>query len=167
MSDEFVMPEWKQIAGYSRYEICGQGYIRERVTDNLVKPITLPYGQQIVRIQADDLSWHDVLVHKLVADTFIDNPDEYSIVCHKDDNPLNNNQDNLEWSPEQRGTMPFSKSDLTSPIYCYETDEIYDNAIAAAREFGCGLYDIARVCISDNDGLDGYYHFCFVKDIHK
>ena len=36
-------------------------------------------------------------VHKLVAKTFVDNPFDYVIVNHKDENKQNNCADNLEW----------------------------------------------------------------------
>jgi len=37
------------------------------------------------------------LIHRLVAQTFIPNPNNKSIVHHKDGNKLNNYVDNLEW----------------------------------------------------------------------
>ena len=36
-------------------------------------------------------------VHRIVAETFIDNPYNLPCVNHKDENPLNNCVDNLEW----------------------------------------------------------------------
>ena len=36
-------------------------------------------------------------IHRLVAETFIANPDNLPCVNHKDENPFNNHVDNLEW----------------------------------------------------------------------
>lgn len=40
---------------------------------------------------------HTVYVHRLVALAFIDNPNGYLEVNHKDENKSNNAVDNLEW----------------------------------------------------------------------
>lgn len=36
-------------------------------------------------------------IHRLVALAFIDNPNKYEFINHKDNNPSNNSMDNLEW----------------------------------------------------------------------
>lgn len=38
-----------------------------------------------------------VLMHRLVAEAFIPNPNDFPVINHKDENPLNNCVDNLEW----------------------------------------------------------------------
>lgn len=40
---------------------------------------------------------YNLMIHRLVAEAFCENPNNYTIVHHKDNNSLNNKADNLEW----------------------------------------------------------------------
>jgi len=53
-------------------------------------------GYEIVYLSVGSVK-HTKLVHRLVAITFIPNPDNKATVNHKDLNKLNNTPDNLEW----------------------------------------------------------------------
>jgi hypothetical protein len=53
-------------------------------------------GYLYVDLCIDGKSKH-FLVHRLIAEAFIDNPEKYPIINHKDNNPLNNRVENLEW----------------------------------------------------------------------
>lgn len=48
----------------------------------------------------------DVLVHQIVAETFIPNPNNYSKINHKDGNKSNNNVSNLEWIDDNIPNLP-------------------------------------------------------------
>ncbi|PZQ78023.1 MAG: hypothetical protein DI563_01670 [Variovorax paradoxus] len=37
------------------------------------------------------------LSHRLVAELYLENPDNNPLVCHKDDDPTNNHYSNLYW----------------------------------------------------------------------
>lgn len=72
------------------------------------------------------LNKKNFMVHSLVAKAFIDNPNNYSQINHKDGNPLNNNVNNLEWCSQKynvqhsiskqlkKSLIPFDKI----PIIC-------------------------------------------------
>lgn len=46
-----------------------------------------------------------VRIHRLVAEMFIENPNEYNQINHIDGNKLNNNIDNLEWTTNSKNTQ--------------------------------------------------------------
>lgn len=48
---------------------------------------------------------HDVMVHRIIAETFIPNPNNFQCVNHKDGDKHNNNVDNLEWVTYSENTQ--------------------------------------------------------------
>lgn len=51
----------------------------------------------MIRLQSNKGVRKGFLIHRLVAEHFLKNPNNYRDVHHKDNNPQNNNVDNLEW----------------------------------------------------------------------
>lgn len=47
--------------------------------------------------------------HRLVAEVYIPNPNNYPIVMHKDNNPLNNNVENLKWGTHSMNNLQCSR----------------------------------------------------------
>lgn len=96
---------WKDIEGYeNRYQVSNYGRIRglrfrgkERKEPKiLAQPINCN-GYHIITIRDSFNSRKTWIVHRLVASTFIPNPNNLPMVNHRDENKLNNHVDNLEW----------------------------------------------------------------------
>lgn len=93
--------ETRQLPGLSRYRICENGAI-QRVTNNryMTWEIT-SIGYARVWLTFDDGTKKHMYVHRLVAQAFLDNPQNLNEVNHKDENKLNNHYSNLEWCTRQ------------------------------------------------------------------
>jgi hypothetical protein len=69
------------------------------------------YGYEKIALCIDGKMKHTT-VHRVVAETFIPNPENYKTVNHKDGNKLNNHVDNLEWCSSQQNTKHATENGL-------------------------------------------------------
>ena len=56
--------------------------------------------------------WKNFLVHRLVAEAFLENPNHYNQINHIDCNKLNNNIENLEWCSQEQNLEHAYKNGL-------------------------------------------------------
>lgn len=73
---------------------CGDVYSIQ--SKKILKPYTDKDGYQIVGL-FNNGKQKKCKIHRIVATAFIPNPNNYSQVNHKDENPANNFVENLEW----------------------------------------------------------------------
>lgn len=91
------MEEWKDIKGYeSLYKVSNLGKVKSINNDMILSDAVNSNGYKtVVLYKNGNRLTHTV--HKLVATAFLNNPNNYPCVNHKDENRKNNNVDNLEW----------------------------------------------------------------------
>lgn len=101
---------WKDIKGYEGlYQVSNLGRIKSLkrecrhplggqriVNERIMKLERTKWGYLRVHLNNNGVG-KKVLVHRLVAQAFIPNSNNYEVVNHKDENPQNNNVENLEW----------------------------------------------------------------------
>ena len=99
------MEEWKSIPGYEGlYEVSNLGRVRsvercDRFNRKIVSKILKPnYVSGYLRVgMYKNKTFKYYLIHRLVAQAFLPNPDNLPEVNHKDEDKSNNRVDNLEW----------------------------------------------------------------------
>lgn len=90
------METWRDVIGYENiYEVSNEGRIRNAQSKRLLSPGT-SQGYHYVALYKNGIR-KNKQVHRLVADAFIENPRNYPILNHKDENRKNNCVGNLEW----------------------------------------------------------------------
>ena len=97
------MAEWRDVVGFEgEYIVSSIGEVVSLNYNNTKEPRSLRLflnnktGYVYVFLYKNGRKYSK-RVHRLVAESFIENPNEYDIVNHKDENKSNNRVRNLEW----------------------------------------------------------------------
>lgn len=163
------MELWKDIAGFEEcYQISNTGRIRSKdryvkanttglkfIKGKILKPILCTNGYYETHLHLKGKRTIKML-HRAVAEAFIDNPNNLPEVNHKDENPANNNAENLEWCTSKYnanyGTrnQRMVKEKYLKPVIMLSDDgkEIkrFKSLGEAARKTGADISSIIRVC---------------------
>ncbi len=87
------MEDWKNF--YKHYSINSQGQVRNDTNNVILKTWKDNKGYEVIRLGKEKGSYFKI--HRLVASSFIPNPNNLPQVNHKDGNKMNNSINNLEW----------------------------------------------------------------------
>lgn len=91
------------------------------IQESIIKPRIDKRGYKIVSLRIYSQKYF-LSLHRLVAKTFIPNPNDYPVINHIDGNPSNNNVKNLEWCTQSYNVKCAFKCGKAKPfISTYET----------------------------------------------
>jgi len=84
----------------SNYLVEDTGKIFSLSKKNYINVYENNCGYNFVSLKTDEGKWKTFYVHRLVAEAFLNNPNNFPNVLHLDDNPKNNNLSNLKWGTQ-------------------------------------------------------------------
>jgi hypothetical protein len=104
---------WKNFC--DNYSISNYGRIKNNKTNRILKLQVNHKGYYKVNISINN-KIKTVFPHRLVAQYFLQNPNNYNVVNHKDCNKLNNLYSNLEWCTLQYNSQHASDNGLLNIV---------------------------------------------------
>ena len=105
---------WKEIEGTKgKYLISNLGNVYSVTRGKQLRPKVDKYGYKCVCLFINPKRMN-ITIHRLVAQAFIPNPDNFVVVNHKDLNKLNNEVNNLEWCTVKDNVNHWYKNDKTA-----------------------------------------------------
>lgn len=173
---------WRDVVGYEgMYKVSSKGRVASlrKGEMRLLHPALTKSGYYRVSLKIRPRQNH-LLVHRLVAEAFIPNPNEYEFINHKDETRTNNSVENLEWCTKlynntygralKRAHETRVKNGVTNIVVAYDLDgktlARYESAYRAAKEEKCSYSAIAgcmngrhyiangRIYLKEGDSID-------------
>ena len=91
-----IHEEWRSISRYANYQVSNIGRVRNVETERILKPSIKHNGYYHIGLYKDK-SQKFLYIHRLVAQEFIENPENQHAVDHINHDNANNTILNLRW----------------------------------------------------------------------
>lgn len=149
---------WKQIKGYSSYQVSSMGQVRNSKTGRILKTQTSRRNGYVYTHLSKNNVVKAYRVHRLVAETFLSGRKDQ--VNHINGIKNDNRVENLEWvsgSENQLHRYRVLKKDggrKKIPVRCIETGKVYSCISEATKETKIG--HIRQVIAGERSTAGGY-----------
>ena len=165
-----MIEEFREIKGWYGYFVSNKGTVISYRSKNnsvytdkyrVLKQEITKTGYARVTLYIAEKGLYRTGVHRLVAQAFLPNPNNYPVINHKDENPLNNNVENLEWcsysynntynnknkkigdklrgrhlTEEHKKAISDNYENKPKKVLCVDTGVVYDSLSDAAKAYG-------------------------------
>lgn len=164
---------WTDIEGYENlYAISSKGRCWSYKTNKFLKEDINNDGYLRFSLFKDG-KHKRYLAHRLVAKSFVDNPNQYPEINHINENVKDNYVENLEWCTHKQNVNYGSRNKKVSMalknnqnsakrVQNIDTLNIYDSLTKAEKETGIGLSQIS-LCCKNKAKTAGGYHWRYVE----
>ena len=156
---KITMENWKAIAGYEElYEVSDLGRVKSLKygKEKILKHRKTTGGYLQVSLCKDG-HVKSVRIHRLVAEAFIQNPNNLKTVNHKDEDKTNNTVSNLEWmSRADNIRYSANKSVQMFDKSTGELLETFPSLSEAGRVTEINLGNISSCCLGQRKSSGGY-----------
>lgn len=163
------MEVWKDIKGYEGvYQISNTGKVKSlsryikrntglgKTEEAIKKPVVKANGYLGVGLWKNK-KVKNFTIHRLVAIHFLENPNNYKYVNHKDEDKTNNNVENLEWCDilynanygtgnERRSLSNLNNEGKSKRVINLNTGIVYPSVREAQRQTGIDAGSIIKCC---------------------
>lgn len=160
--------EWRDVVGFENvYKVSNFGrikrcayqdkYVRKdtgaecirNYPDRIMKHTLSKDGYAQMELRHKEIGHKYILVHRVVAEAFLPNPDNLPQINHKDGNRCNNNVNNLEWCTAKENVndqirrsgrealIKVIREKCGRKIKCLETGKVFETINQASKELGC------------------------------
>lgn len=150
---------WKQIED-TTYFVSNYGRVKNKKGE-ILKPFEDKDGYNEYKLHINKKPIHKK-EHRLVAQTFISNPNNLPQVNHKDGNKQNNYIDNLEWCTNQENQLHSCRvlKNRIKSINQYDLDgnfiKTWESGIIIEETLGYDRAHICSVCTGNRKSAYGY-----------
>jgi len=131
---------WKTIPGFNLYEASNMGYIKTFNWKNtgreaIMKPALDGSGYLRTMLKGDDGIIRTIKVHRIIAQTFIPNPENKETINHKNLIKTDNRDFNLEWATRSENlTHAYKQNARTNKGECNPCATLTDIQVLEIRK---------------------------------
>jgi hypothetical protein len=151
------MEKYIKIVRYdSRYSISNKGNVISHIgNEKQLSKLKHRDGYLFVRLSKNGLTKTE-LIHRLVAEHFLDNTDNLPQVDHIDEDKQNNSSDNLQWITAKENTRKSQSVKVCQKNMKNELIHVWDGFGHIQEYLGFNKSNIQKCCSGKKPTMYGY-----------